>query len=150
MYSLILISILPFIYWMLKESDWLRINLNYVPEVVIRKSWLELRPLAMSIPEKQKPFWLKNPDMMQPLCGIDWLENTMHVVPEYKFQIKAYNVVHNITLKQADSKILKDIAIATLKPNKSERAEIKAINQANGTMPVKRSRVAAKKQLVTV
>ena len=149
MESIILLSIIPAFIWLLIESDYLRINLNYIPEAVIRKSWLELKPLAMSIPDKQKPFWLKYPESMQPLCGQDWLENTMHVVPQYKIQIKAWNVTHNITLKQADSRILKELAIATLKPNKLERAQIKAaINQANGIL--KTARRSNKKQLVRV
>lgn len=150
MESIILLSIIPAFIWLLKESDCLRINLNYIPETVIRKSWLELKPLVQSIPDKQKPFWFKHPDNMQPLCGLDWLENTMHVVPEYKIQIKAYNVTHNIILKQADSRILKDIAIATLKPSKLERAQIKAVNQANQIINTHRKSRTSKKSLVAV
>ncbi len=129
MYSLILLSIIPAFIWLLKESDWLRINLAYIPENIVRKSWADLKPLADSIPNSQKPFWLKFPENMSPLCGQEWLENTMHVVPDYKIQIKAYNVTHTITLKQADSKILKDIAIATLKPSKLERAELTLVKR---------------------
>lgn len=131
MEALILLAIIPALIWLMKESKWLRVNLVYIPDIVTRKAWSELRPVALSIPNSQKPFWLKFPDNMTPLCGLDWIEDTMHVVPEYKFEIKAYNVKHTITLKQADSKILKDIAVATLKPSKTERAELTAIKRAS-------------------
>lgn len=127
--SIILIAFI----WLLIESDFLRINLNYEPEAIERKSWSELERLAMSIPAKQQPFWLRNPDYMQPLCGLDWLNNTMHVIPQYKIQITAWGVKNTITLKQADARILKDVATSILKPTKTERKELTASRKLHNT-----------------
>ena len=94
--------------WMLLETDYLRIRLpiGKIPDNVKRQSWTELKQLAKSLPDKLKPFWLKYPENMIPLCGIDWLENTMHVIPETKIEL--VNCVHHYTIKSNNSNALRD------------------------------------------
>ena len=111
-------------YWLAVETDYFRVNLALIPEVVERKSWSELEPAAQRIPDKLKPFWLKHPENMQPLCGLDWLTTTQHVIPTYKFEIKAWNVTHKVNLKSADCRVLRELAVTMLKPNREERREL--------------------------
>jgi len=78
--SIIIISLA--MYWLLLETDCLRIRLMIgEPVEYERKSWLELKP---STTNRNDPFWLKFPEHMEPLCGLNWLENTMHVMGDLK------------------------------------------------------------------
>lgn len=93
--------------WLLRETDYLRIRLPYgkIPDKVKRESWEVIRN-GLRIPEKQQPFWFKHPENMQPLCGLDWLENTMHVIPEVEIQL--INHVHKYTIKSENVNALRD------------------------------------------
>lgn len=98
------------IYWLLKETDYLRIHLlvgaYYPPIEYQRKTWDELKPYTV---HKNSPMWLTSPASMEPLCGLDWLENTMHVVPEYKIQLNFGTIKHDINVKPEHESILKDV-----------------------------------------
>ena len=103
----ILIIVLALL-WLTKETDYFRVRLliGDMPDPVQRESWDVLKTIALRIPDKQKPFWLKNPDLMEPLCGLAWLENTMHVVPEYKIEL--INCVHKYTIRSNNASCLRD------------------------------------------
>ncbi len=125
-----ILAILAGLSWLLDETNLMRIRLytGAIPDHTIRKSWKELIPNLRSIPNRLQPFWYKFPENMQPLCGLDWLENTMHVIPEYKFEFNAYGLHSTITLNAIENndKLIKDIAEATLRPNKQERLALTA------------------------
>ena len=115
-----------FFTWLILETDFftIRLYMGTIPDHSIRKAWADLKADAEHLPARYQPFWLKFPENMSPLCGLEWLENTMHVIPEYKFEIFAYGLHSTITLKNPDTQILKELAAALLKPNKQERAAL--------------------------
>lgn len=115
--------------WLCYETDFLTVRLlsGKIANSEVRKSWADLQNNLLSVPDRYKPFWYKHPEAMQPLCGLDWLENTMHIVPEYKFEINAWGVRSKIALKAIENNevLIKEIAQATLKPTPSERKLLK-------------------------
>jgi hypothetical protein len=70
--------------WLGYETRWMRVRLltgaAYTPPQYEYKTWDELE--LWRLPERYQPFWLKHPDNMLPLCGWDYLKNTMHVIPD--------------------------------------------------------------------
>jgi len=98
------------LYWLARETRWFTIRLLVGCEPVIieyeRKSWKELEPRG-KISMKQYPFWLCFPEHMTPLCGLDWLNNTMHVIPEYKIYMAIGGCRYNMTIKKDN--VLKDV-----------------------------------------
>lgn len=93
--------------WLLIETDWLRVQLEYGACVQIieqRKSWEEIKPTGNL--NKQYPFWLRFPEHMTPLCGREWLENTMHVIPEYKMEL--VGVGYKTTINSNSTNALRD------------------------------------------
>ncbi len=114
--------------WLLVETDFMRIRLivgRIEPELILQyKAWDMLLSEAQNIPYRQKQFWLKYPELMTAICGNDWLESRQHVIPQYRIELKAWGVHSKVTLKQADSKVLKDLATALLKPTTTERREL--------------------------
>lgn len=112
-------------YWLLRETNYLRINLMPLIEQIDLdyKPWEDI--LRDKPPYKYLPDFLKM-DGYEPLCGWDYLKNTMHVVPKYKFEVYAWGVRNKITLNEPDSKILKDLAVSMLRPNKDQRKELTA------------------------
>ena len=115
--------------WLCHETEFLHVRLpvGKIVQSEIRKSWDDLKNNLLSVPERYQPFWYKHPEAMQPLCGLDWLENTMHVIPEYKFEINAWGVRSKIALKAVENNetLIKEIAQATLKPTPAERKMLK-------------------------
>lgn len=127
-----LILILAFM-WLGYETDWMTVRLPRglakLPAQTIEyeyRTWQQLDPRNGHKLTKQYPFWLRFPEHMAPLCGWDYLENTPHIIPQYKIEIKAHGVTNKVTLKEADSKLLKDLATSILKPTKEQRKLIKA------------------------
>ncbi len=57
------------------------------------------------------------------LCGKKWLNKHWNDLVDYKPQIEisAYGVTHKMTLKSADTKLLRDIAKATMKVSRIEK-----------------------------
>lgn len=106
--SLIIIALA--FYWMLWETDYLRVRLlvGAIPqsELLVYKTWDELRETIGIIPNKQKPFWFKYPENMQPLCGLNWLETTEHIVPEYKIVLISES--SKITMRTNSIPVLRD------------------------------------------
>jgi len=94
------------LYWLARESDYLRIRLLAGIEAIQyeRKSWDEIKPTCKLT--KQYPFWLRFPEHMSPLCGLDWLENTMHVIPEYKLEL--VGVGYKTTIHSNNAQALRD------------------------------------------
>jgi len=71
--------------WLAYETDWLRVRLAVgIIDTCQRKSWLELKPWH---PNRQFPFWVRFPSVMSPLCGWDYILNTMHIIPEHKIEL---------------------------------------------------------------
>ena len=109
--------------WLGYETNWMRLRLLYeeiIPEVEYEyKTWKELKPWQVT---KQYPFWVRYPDLMAPLCGWDYINNTMHIIPQYKIEIVAFGVRNKITLNNGgDAKLLKDIATTTLKATRAQK-----------------------------
>ncbi len=87
--------------WLLHETDCLRVRLPVgETEPVKRESWEVLKRIAESIPERQKPYWLKHPES-PPICGWNWIETTMHVVPECKIQLISETARYTIRSQNA-------------------------------------------------
>ncbi len=88
--------------WLLYETDWMRVRLPMGIEVPSNghkfKSWDELKPWNPKF--SQYPMWLTCPDNMSPLCGLDWLENTMHIIPECRMELNHSGVKYNMTIKE--------------------------------------------------
>jgi len=71
--------------WLLAETDFMRVRLAVgIIDTCQRKSWEELKPWN---PNKQFPFWVRFPNSMSPLCGWDYVLNTMHIIPEHKLEL---------------------------------------------------------------
>ena len=111
------------LYWLGYESRWLTIRLLVGCDAVIieyaRKPWEELEPRG-KISLKNYPFWLCFPEHMHPLCGREWLENTMHVVPEYNIYMAIGGCRYNMTVKQEG--ILKQVMKANKLTKKQKAA----------------------------
>ncbi len=107
------LTILGLAYWLMRETNWLRIRLLVgefpEPDTTVRKSWTELTEIN-HIPHKYQPFWMKYPTLMQPLCGWDWLQNTMHVIPEYKVVLISAHYKSTMTVKACEgaASVLRD------------------------------------------
>lgn len=89
--------------WLGYETDWMQVRLSIgVIEVVSNgykfKSWNELKPYNPNF--RSYPMWLTHPDNMTPLCGLDWLENTMHIIPECRIELNHSGVKYNMTIKE--------------------------------------------------
>ena len=88
--------------WLGYETDWLRVRLPMGIEVPANghkyKTWDELKPWNPNF--KSYPMWLTHPDNMIPLCGRDWLENTMHIIPECRIELNHSGVRYNMTIKE--------------------------------------------------
>jgi len=72
-----------------------------------RKSWDDLKD---SQPMRYQPNFMRmnnGTEHFAPICGWDWLLNTMHVIPEYKIELNTGGVRYNMTIKK-DS-VLKDV-----------------------------------------
>uniref|UniRef100_A0A6M3LLF2 Uncharacterized protein n=1 Tax=viral metagenome TaxID=1070528 RepID=A0A6M3LLF2_9ZZZZ len=118
MIASVIIIILAFT-WLLIESDFMRARLLAGADLSIieyeRKSWTELKPSNPTY--KKHPFWLVCPDNMTPLCGWDWLKNTMHIIPEYKVELALAGVNYKLNVKS--SGVLKDV----MKANKIKKSK---------------------------
>ena len=101
--------------WLTHETAWFTIRLLVGPEFTYnRKPWADLKPWKITTKD---PFWLRHPDSMTPLCGTDWLENRLHVIPEYKFELNTYGVRYKMTIKEAG------IMTQVMKANKLTKAQ---------------------------
>lgn len=132
MLALIIIAI-AFI-WLGYETNWLTIRLPYGSLPVIpepeRMSWddikLKYKPLEFS------------PGVEAPLCGWDWLENTMHVIPESKVYMIHGGVRYSMTIK--DPTVIKTVvtAMKTPKPKKvTNRMKRNKLGGYVGALPSK-------------
>ena len=99
----LLATILMALNWLLYETDWMRVRLVAGIEVPSNghkfKSWDQLKPWNPNF--RQYPMWLTHPDNMVPLCGLAWLENTMHIIPECRIELNHSGVRYNMTIKEA-------------------------------------------------
>ena len=98
--------------WLLRETDYLRIRLpigsNPLPEQELEhKTWDELKPHNITA---TSPNFLKMPGAYEPLCGREWLENTMHVIPVCKLEVNHLGVKHAMTIK--DTSIINSVVSA--------------------------------------
>lgn len=107
--------------WLGKETDWLTVRLLIGAEAVIieyqRKSWEDLEPRGRL--NKQYPFWLRFPEHMAPLCGLEWLRNTMHVIPEYKIEL--IGETYKTTIHSHSTDALRD----AFRVNRNPRIKVK-------------------------
>lgn len=115
--------------WLIYETDYLRIRLpvgvDIQPIEYARKSWLELKPWNT---KKNDPMWLTSPDYMEPLCGRDWLENTMHIIPEYKIELDFGGIKYKMNI--LEPKVLKDV----IKVNTAKHNPIRKPAKKKGTL----------------
>ena len=83
-----IILILGSFIWLLHEADFLRIRLPIglepTPIKYQYKTWEELKPYY---PNKQYPFWVRFPEYMSPLCGWQYVIETMHIIPETRVEL---------------------------------------------------------------
>lgn len=93
--------------WLGKETNWLTIRLLVGAEhTEQRKSWNELGAGSITT-RKTDPGWLRWPGNQAPLCGWDWLKNTMHIIPESRIALELNGVRYKMTIKKCD--VIKDI-----------------------------------------
>jgi len=59
-----------------------------------------------------------------PLCGWGYAWQYRNVQPEIRVEVKAWGVRNCVTLKQADAKVLRELAAVMLKPNREQRKEL--------------------------
>jgi len=116
----IILIILGFI-WLLYETDYLRVRLlvgiETKPIEYEYMSWEDVKTRYFyGLPSRQTPFWYANPEHMEPLCGLAWLENTMHVIPEYRIELDFGGNKYKMTVKEP--KVLKEIVKVNTKKHK--------------------------------
>ena len=132
-YSIILVAIA--FYWLLKETDYLRVKLpiGAIPVIEIAepiyKTWQELAPNSYQV-KHWHPFFIRHPEFMNPLCGLDWLENTMHIVPEYKIVLEHSGVKHTMTIQ--DPSIIKNVVSAMKSKSKAHKVTKARRNKYGG------------------
>lgn len=90
--------------WLAKETDWMRVRLlvgiECIPLEYERKSWEDL---SHTQPERYQPNFMRmnnGTEHFSPLCGWDWLKNTMHVIPEYKIYLAIGGCRYNMNIKK--------------------------------------------------
>lgn len=113
MLALISLSIILLaFYWLLRETDYLRVRLpvgcpsiSVPPEM--RQSW---DIITRNTKAKNLNNFVTDPYTYTPLCGFDWLNNREHVIPEYKIELQHGGVKHNMTIK--DPSIMKQVVQA--------------------------------------
>ncbi len=124
------LSILGLAYWLMRETNWLRIRLLVgelpVLDTTVRKSWAQIKDAAFLIPVKQRPFWMRHPENMQPLCGLDWLQYTMHVIPEYKVVLisEHYKSTMNVKACEGAASVLRD----AFRVNRNPHLKVKVLD----------------------
>ena len=90
--------------WLGYETNWVRVRLLVGIETSTKyKTWAELKPWST---KKSDPMWLRFPKIMEPLSGWDWLENTMHIIPEYTIEL--ITDTSKITMRSQNMSILRD------------------------------------------
>ena len=100
-------------YWMLRETDYLRVHLLVGPEAIIHPlewtTWEDIRA-GLGKARANDVMFLRFPDIMAPLCGWDYLTNTKHVIPECRLEVDYGGVRYKMIIK--DYSILKDLVSA--------------------------------------
>ena len=95
-------TILIALTWLGYETDWMRVGLPMGISTPINghkyETWANLKPYNPNF--GQYPMWLTHPDNMVPLCGLAWLENTMHIIPECRIELNHSGVRYNMTIKE--------------------------------------------------
>ncbi len=91
--------------WLGYETDWMRVRLPVgvtapVIELEVRKPWDYFKAKIWNPNFKLYPMWLTHPTVMDPICGWDWLENTMHIIPECRIELNHSGVRYNMTIKE--------------------------------------------------
>ena len=93
--------------WLGYETDWMLVRLpmgiDTLPIEQKYKTWEELKPGKIL---KAHPFWLRFPDLMEPMGGWDWVKNTMHIIPEVKIELIAEH--SHYTMRTENTDILRD------------------------------------------
>ena len=119
--------------WLGHETDWMSVRLLIGADTPIveyqYKTYKELNLYQLTA--SQQPMWLSNPYYMEPLCGKDWLENTMHVIPECKIELTHSGVRYNMTIK--DPNIMRKV-VAGLKAKPARQPKITYSRNKNGGM----------------
>lgn len=153
----LLLLLLAF-YWLGHETKWLTVRLlvgkyidyhkavsvatlydNWIHDTFQKRiSWQVVQNIYCHGSPRTLPFWYKYSvphsfseftATMQPLCGWEWLENTMHVVPETTLAVTYKGVTHTMTIKNPC--IIKDVVEAMkAKPH-----------PGNGKMHMKRNKL---------
>ena len=98
--------------WLGYETDWMRIRLPVGEDskaiVYETKTWQELKPYNPSF--KLYPMWVTLPENMSPLCGWDWLNNTLHIIPIYKIELNfGGGYKQTINVKATSQNIIKQV-----------------------------------------
>ncbi len=95
--------------WLLWETEWLAIQLTCgVYNTEKRMPWEALKPFKI---KRSDPFWLRFPEYMQPLCGLEWLENREHIIPGYRIVLvdSTSKYTMNVSPELDASILLKDV-----------------------------------------
>ncbi len=120
--------------WLLIESDWLTIRLSgawyevgascpwHLPDEYVtedmRMELIHSWPMDKVLKER---FLMGNES---PLCGWGYAWQYRNVQLDIHMEVKAWGVTNTVTLKQADSKLLRELAASMLKPNHEQRKEL--------------------------
>ena len=103
MIPIIIVVSLAFL-WLGYETDWLRVRLTgYEESNYPTKTWTELRPSKIL---RTDVMWLRYPDSVAPLCGWDWLNKTLHIMPDYSIEL--IGIGYKTTIHSADASALRD------------------------------------------
>lgn len=148
-----IILILSALYWLLLETDWLRISLlvgaEFQPIEHPRMAWRELcssmydgdrrvGTQGMTGHTKDENY-IRLPEDYTPLCGWDWLENTMHVIPSCDLELKYDRVRYRIHLDptpQASGVLTKVMQAQRVKSTRTNRRKVKGVTVNPHYQPV--------------
>ena len=106
-------------YWMLRETDYLRVKLlvgpYHAPIVYEYEDWETIEARLKNLPRKAMPDYIVMPDNYPPLCGWDWLKNRQHAIPLNKIQLDFGTRRYDMTVNDPDK--LKDIIKVNVQRN---------------------------------
>ena len=148
-----IILILSALYWLLLETNWLRISLlvgnEFQPVEHPRMAWRELCSSMYDGDERtgtqgmtghaRDENYIRLPDVYEPLCGWDWLENTMHVIPSCDLELKYDRVRYRIHLEptpEASGILTKVMKAQRVKVPRATRRKVKGVTVNPHYQPV--------------
>lgn len=102
-----IIVILSAFYWLLRETDYLRVRLlvgSDIPPIIIER-------ISWDVCQSRYSRLKLSCGVEEPLCGWDWLMNNTHPIPQAIFDLNTGGVRYHFNIK--DTVILKDVLLAT-------------------------------------